>query len=237
MCNGIFVTGTDTDVGKTVVAAGLAGVLKERGIDVGVMKPIATGAVNTGKGLLSDDVRFLQEAIGCRDELRLINPVALELPLAPLVASRLEEYDIEVEKIQKAFSTLAQRHDYVIVEGIGGILVPIKADYYVSDLIKDLELPVVVVSRPGLGTINHTLLTISEARHKGIDVKGFIINGWNEEEAGIAEETNPDTIKELSHIPLLGILPFDPHVNVSGLERGGLFQSVRKNIDIDQILS
>ena len=237
MKRGVFITGTDTEVGKTVIAAGLASAIKAKGIDVGIMKPVVTGATRNKGGLISDDVQFLLSAIESHDENDLVNPVALELPLAPLVASRLEEYDIDIRKIQDAFSKLTKKHDFIVVEGIGGILVPIKEDYCVSDMIKDMGLPVIVVSRPGLGTINHTLLTIREAQSRGIEVMGFIINGANKEETGIAERTNPKIIQELSRVPLLGIFPFDPCVDVSKLEMGDITQSTLEHIDINKILS
>lgn len=236
MGKGIFITGTDTEVGKTVVAAGLAGALKTKGIDVGVMKPIATGATVTTGGLVSNDVRFLLKAIKCDDELDLVNPVTAELPLAPLVASRLSKFDIELKKVQEAYSVLSQRRDFVVVEGIGGILVPIKEGYFVSDMVQDLGLPIVVVARPGLGTINHTLLTIREAQHRGIEVRGFIINGMDDQEAGIAERTNPEVIEEVSGIPLLGVLPFDPRVDVSMFEMGDIIELTLKYIEMEKIL-
>ncbi len=237
MAKGIFITGTDTDVGKTVVAAGLAGAIKSRGINVGVMKPVATGAVKSKNGFVSQDVMFLAKSIGCNEEeIGLINPIILELPLSPLVASRLENKEINISRIKEAYSKLCDRHDFIIVEGIGGILVPIERDYFVTDMIGNLGLPVVIVTRPNLGTINHTLLTVNEAGRSGLDIKGIIFNWTNEQEAGNAEKTNPDVIKELSGIPLLGILPHGPEVDVQALNFGKLIEMTSKNIDIDRIL-
>ncbi|RJP54658.1 MAG: dethiobiotin synthase [Deltaproteobacteria bacterium] len=236
MVKGIFITGTDTEVGKTVVAAGLAGAIKAKGINVGVMKPVATGAVRTLERLISTDVQFLLKSIECHDELNVVNPITIELPLAPLVASRLEEREIELDKIRNAYFKLSQRHDFIVVEGIGGILVPIKEDYFVSDMIKELGLPVIIVARPGIGTINHTLLTVREAQQRGIEVRGFIINGMDEQKAGIAERTNPEIIKEMSRLPLLGVLPFDHKVDIFSLEMGDIIELTSKNIEIDKIL-
>ncbi|MFH2011501.1 MAG: dethiobiotin synthase [Pseudomonadota bacterium] len=236
MGKGIFITGTDTEVGKTVVAAGLAGALKSKGIDVGVMKPIATGVVRTPDELISTDVQFLVKSIECNDETELINPITLETPLSPLVASRLEKCEIELDKISDAYSTLSQRHDFIVVEGIGGILVPIKENYFVSDMIKDLDIPIIIVARPGLGTINHTILTIREAQHMGIEVRGFIINGMDEKNAGIAERTNPEVIKQVSHQILLGILPFDPKINIFSLEMGDIIELTLRHVNIEKII-
>lgn len=237
MAKGIFITGTDTEVGKTIVAAGIAGAIQARGIKICAMKPIATGATRSRDRLISEDARFLKKSINCIEELDLVNPISLELPLSPLVASRLENKEIDLSDIKKAYSKLSDIYDFIIVEGIGGILVPIKEDYFVTDMIEELGLPAVIVSRPALGTINHTLLTIHEARHRGIAIKGFIINSMNEYESGIAEKTNPDIIKELSRIPLLGILPYDPKVDVATLNIGNIIDLASKHIDIDTILS
>ena len=236
MVKGIFITGTDTEVGKTVVAAGLAGAIKAKGINVGVMKPVATGAIRTPERLISTDVQFLLKSIECDDEPDLVNPITIELPLSPLVASRLDKFEIELDKIRDAYCKLSQRHDFIVVEGIGGILVPIKEDYFVSDMIKELGLPVIIVARPGLGTINHTLLTAREAQQRGIEVRGFIINGMNQQKAGIAEKTNPEVIKEMSCLPLLGVLPFDHKVDIFSLEMGDIIELTSKNIEIDKIL-
>jgi len=234
---GIFVTGTDTEVGKTVVAAGLAGAIKKRGVNVAVMKPIATGTAMTMDGPVSDDVRFLLKSIECDLDLDLVNPITTGLPLAPLVASRLDKFEIELDKVRDAYLKLSQMHDFVVVEGIGGILVPIKEDYFVIDMIEDLGLPIIVVARPGLGSINHTLLTLREATRRGIDVRGFLVNELDPHGEGIAEKTNPEVIKEISRIPLLGVLPFDPEVNVSRLELGDIIELTLKHIDIGRILS
>ncbi|MDY6934863.1 MAG: dethiobiotin synthase [Spirochaetota bacterium] len=236
MSNGMFITGTDTDVGKTIVAAGFACAIKARGMDVGVMKPVATGAARIRDELISDDVRFLVESIKCVDEITNINPITLELPLSPLVASRLEKREIDIGKIREAYGMLCARHDYVVVEGIGGILVPILEDYYVTDLIRELDLPVIIVTRPSLGTINQTLLTVREAMRNGIEVRGVIISGYDEINAGIAERTNPEILKEISDIPLLGILPYDHEVDVSACKTGNIEELFIKNIDLDIIL-
>ena len=237
MDRGIFITGTDTEVGKTVVAAGLAGALHAKGLNVGVMKPIATGGVKTGNRVISNDVQFLVKSVRCGDESCIVNPITLEMPLSPLVASRLENSPIELEKVRHAYDTLMERHDFLVVEGIGGILVPIKDGYLVADMIEDLGLPIIIVARPGLGTINHTLLTIGEAQNREINVKGFIINKMNPEETGLAEKTNPQVIEEISGIPLLGVLPFDPGLDVSACELGNIIESTWKHVLIEKILS
>ena len=237
MRKGIFITGTDTDVGKTVVAAGLAGAIQNRGIDIGVMKPIATGATMTANGLISNDAQFLIKSVRCNDEQDLVNPITIELPLAPLVACRLDRSEINLEKVQRAYVRLSQRHDFMVVEGIGGVLVPIKEGYFVLDMIEWMYLPVIIVARLGLGTINHTLLTIKEFKQRGIEVIGFILNGMDSKRIGIAERTNPEVIQEISGLPLLGVLPFDPSVDISKLEIGDIVNLTLRHIAIDKIVS
>jgi len=201
--SGLFITGTDTGVGKTVVAAAIASLLKASGLDVGVMKPLQSGG--------DEDADFLKNASGADDEPSLVVPYNFKDPVAPSLAARLASVQIDTGKILDAYLTLAGRHEAVIVEGSGGIMVPIiergMESYLVSDLIIDLNLPSIIVARAGLGTINHTLLTIDHARRKGVDPAGVIINGWPDE-PGLAERHNPQMIEDLSGVPVLSVLPF-----------------------------
>lgn len=208
MAKGIFITGTDTDVGKTVVAGAMAMGLKKIGFSVGVMKPVETGCKKVGKRLIPSDAIFLKKASGSRDSLDLINPYRFEKSLAPSVASELEGVRIDISRILKTFDIMKKRHDIVIIEGAGGILVPVYKDYLFLDLIRDLGLPVLIVARPWLGTINHTLLTIRCAQEYGIPVIGFILNYTKDLKQDPSEKTNPLVIKRLSNVPLIGIFPF-----------------------------
>lgn len=201
MTQGIFVTGTGTEIGKTVIAGGLAASLKQAGINVGVMKPISTGD--------TADVRFLKHAAGVDDELPLINPVYLRHPLAPSVAARMEDKEIDVSGIETAFATLQQTYDFVIVEGVGGIAVPIRDDFLVVHLIKQLELPILIVATAGLGTLNHTLLTVAFAEQFNIQIAGIVLNGLRPETAGLAEATNPVEIEKLTGIAVIGVVPYE----------------------------
>lgn len=208
MAKGIFITGTDTGVGKTVVASALAMGLKKTGFSVGVMKPVETGCKKVGKRLVPSDAIFLKEATGVQDNLDIINPYRFEKPLAPAVASELEGIRIDITQILKTYNILRKRYDIIIVEGAGGILVPVYKDYLFLDLIRDLRLPVLIVARPWLGTINHTLLTIRCAQEYGIPVIGFILNYTKDLKQDPSEKTNPLVIKRLSNVPLIGIFPF-----------------------------
>jgi len=213
---GVFVTGTDTGVGKTVVAAGLACGLAQAGLAAGVMKPIATGGRPTLRGTVSADAQFLVKVTGCADPPELANPVCLAEPLAPTVAARLADTAIDLSVIAEAFQILARRHDAVVVEGIGGLMVPIGGGFSVADLAARLGLPLIVVARPGLGTINHTLLTVDVARRRGLTVAAVVINGYRPDEAGVCERTNPDEIERAGQVPVAAIVPWDRRTTVEG---------------------
>ncbi|MGR3309878.1 MAG: dethiobiotin synthase [Candidatus Brocadiales bacterium] len=219
MCKGFFVTGTDTGVGKTVIAGGLAAMLKSQGLDVGVMKPVATGGKEIDGRIISEDAAFLMNMIDCQDPYDLVNPVCLAPALAPTVAARLSNKVIDMETVWKSFEMLRTKHEFMIIEGVGGLLVPLSENFYVADMAKRMNLPIIIVSRSGLGAINHTLLTISCARNKGLKIEGIIINNPNETSAGVAEKTNPSEIENCSGISILGVIPYDKEidVNIAGL--------------------
>ncbi|MBH0181203.1 MAG: dethiobiotin synthase, partial [Nitrospira sp.] len=158
MNHGIFITGTDTGVGKTLVAAAVALALKKQGFEVGVMKPIETG-VSPSKTGQSDAAR-LRSIIDSEDQFGAVCPYPFTLPVAPLAAAQAERQAINPEVIKKIYRLLSDRYDYMVVEGVGGVLVPITPDSDVMDLMAQLKLPAVIVGRSGLGGINHALLTI-----------------------------------------------------------------------------
>ena len=224
--NSFFITGTDTGVGKTVIAGALAAVLKKKGIDVGVMKPVATGGW--------DDARFLIRAAGVKDNLFLVNPYCLGTPVVPAVAAEIEGVKIDIRKIKNAYEELSKKHDILVVEGVGGLLVPIYKNYLVTDLINELKLPVIIVAKPGLGTINHTLLTIRQAKISRIKVLGVIISNYDDANAGIAEMTAPEVIERIGKVPVLGIVS---HIEGAETEKGfkALVKEVEERVNFDLI--
>ncbi len=235
MGRGIFVTGTGTGVGKTVIAAGLAMVLRERGIRVGVMKPVATGCIGLNGYLVSMDAVFLFEAAE-NEYPPLTSPCRFRNPVAPNVAQVYENQTVEIEDILKAYRRLSRLYDYVIVEGIGGLMVPLKKKYYVANLIRDMQLPVLVVSNIGLGTINHTLLTVDSAMIRGLMVRGIIFNRAPRVNFSLAELTNPKVIHELTGLPILGTLPEIDEVDVERLKFGRLREIFKDRVNIDVLL-
>ena len=198
----MFVTGTDTHVGKTFVACGIAEALRRRGVDVGVMKPVASGA--------GDDARELIKAAGVSDPLDLVNPIRLKEPLSPHLAARREGKRVDVRRIDRAYRELARRHDVMIVEGAGGLLVPIRDGFTMADLAKRLGLPLLIVARDALGTINHTTLTVEAARSRGLKILGVVVNRSRQGRPDLAERLNPAAIAQAARVKVLASVPWRP---------------------------
>jgi len=230
MARGFFITGTDTEVGKTVIAAAMIKAIGLLGLRAGGMKPIETGCLREGGVLIPLDGLFIKKFANMKDALERVTPCCLEKPLAPLPASEIEGITIDLGEIQRAFRELKEEYEAVVVEGIGGLLVPITKDYFVLDLARDFALPVIVVSRPGLGTINHAMLTVNYAIKEGLDVAGIIINYSRPPEGTIAEATNPEVIRQISGAPLIGIFPYLDDVESASIEK-----AVLRNLDIEMI--
>ncbi len=193
-----FITGTDTGVGKTVATLTIGALLKARGFDVGVFKPVQSGV---------GDAEFLKRHLGISDTLREINPYFAKEPLSPHLAFARAGIKIAPGAIVGAHRQLQARHDVLLVEGAGGLLVPITNKYQMADLARDIDAELIIVARLGLGTINHTLLTINEARRRGIKIAGVIFSDASGGRKGIPEKTNPAFIREFSGVPVLGIIP------------------------------
>lgn len=206
---GIFITGTDTGVGKTVITAALAWTMVKAGKRTVVMKPVQTG---TGLPGLTD-IEFVEKVLGSDYILDEVCPYRFPEPLSPLTASMISGKKIDVEKIKRAFLKLKSIHDVVIVEGAGGLLVPIREDYLMCDLASDLGLSLLIVTRPGLGTLNHTALTVESAKSRGLDILGIVINCFPSV-PGEAERTNPAIIMRMAGVPIAGVFPSDPALSV-----------------------
>lgn len=228
MRKGIFVTGTDTDVGKTFVSAGIASLLKEQGVDIGVFKPMMSGVRREDP---QSDAYILKEMSGDEQPLDQINPFVFDEPLAPYVAQARMGLNITMDDILDHWQRIRNRHTFYLVEGAGGLAVPLGANFLVADLAKALDFPLLIVARPHLGTVNHVLLTISYAKHLGLDVLGIILNGFREDQLGVAEQTNPDLIREFTDVPILGMIPYMK--TSSRDEQESLFA---KNIDLSALL-
>jgi dethiobiotin synthetase len=222
---GIFVTGTDTDVGKTVIAAGLTAALRRRGVRAVYFKPIQSGCPEEGGRLIPTDAKFARDLAGLSEPLELLAPVALRLPLAPGVAAAREGVAVDLGLVAAAIQELSSRYDFFVVEGAGGLYVPlIGTSFLVLDLIRWLRLPLLVVARAGLGTINHTALTVMAARQAGIEVAGIILNRYPKAPS-LAEQTNPGVIEAITGRPILARVPEIDNLNeASG--RGSLITAL-----------
>ena len=207
---GVFITGTDTGVGKTLVAAALALHLKKRGLSVGVMKPIETG-VPAGETVRSDAAR-LRSIINSEETFGAVCPYSFELPVAPLTAAQLSEQSVNPDTIRKIYRLLSSRYECMTVEGVGGVHVPITRNSNVMDLVKLLRLPVVIVGRSGLGGINHALLTIDALRRKKIHIIGLVLNRTEPVRSALAraqERSTVEILREQAGVPVLGPLPYE----------------------------
>jgi dethiobiotin synthetase len=214
MNRGFFITGTDTAVGKTMVTAALAALLRAARIDVGVMKPILTGCRRRhGRWILSD-TRLLLRAASTDDPPTLVTPYRFSLPASPLAAAQAARRPIDLHRIDAAYRALARRHDLMLVEGSGGLLVPLTTRSTTADLIDRLNLPVVIVARAGLGTINHTLLTVEAARRRRLTVVGIILNQPTPPRRDPSVAGNRALLRALTGLPVIGPLGYR-----RGLER------------------
>lgn len=222
MSRGFFITGTDTGVGKTVIAAAIIKVIHAQGISVCGMKPVETGCSRIGDTLYPSDGMFLKKAAGMEETINHITPYCFETPVAPSLASEMEGRPVSIDGILEKFHGLLQRYRAAVVEGVGGILVPIKKDYFVIDLARELKLPLIVVIRPSLGTLNHTLLTVNYALREGLAVSGIVINFTRPSDATVAENTNPLILRQLSPVPVIGVFPYLGNLENHTIERAAL---------------
>jgi dethiobiotin synthetase len=204
---GLFITGTDTDVGKTIVAAAIGRWFHQRELRVGVCKPVATGCVRRREGLVSEDAEFLAHCADARFPLDVICPQRYLEPLAPAIAAERAKQPVDWASIERSLTMIARSSDVMIVEGVGGIRVPIDSKTTVLDIARWINLPAVVVARPGLGTINHTILTVDALRNAGVSVAGVVINRYPAESASVAEETNGRAIERWGKVPILCTVP------------------------------
>lgn len=213
LVNGVFVTGTDTDCGKTVIAGGIARALLHKAINVGVMKPVATwGDPCLEPGVrnkwISEDALHLRQAAATSDALNLINPICFKVAMAPWPAAQAEKKTIKLDKIFSAYKELCRRHNFIVVEGVGGLLVPIQRDFFVLDLVARMKLPTVIVAHPDLGTLNHTLLTVRVLKQAGVPISGIVLNNYRGKTR--AEKSNPHVLRKILDRNII-VVPHQAH--------------------------
>jgi dethiobiotin synthetase len=215
MIRAAMVTGTDTGVGKTVAAASIAWALASAGYAVGVFKPAQTGVADDQPG----DADFVLRALGSDQLPPSAYGYRFREPAAPLVAAQAQGESVDIARIREAYDQLRRTCDVVLVEGSGGLLVPLAEAYSMADLARELTLPLILAARPGLGTLNHTLLTLEAARARGLQVLGVVLCGWREP-ADLVTMTNPPLLCALGNTNLLGVLPWDEDLSVERMHPG-----------------
>ncbi len=208
----LFITATDTDIGKTYVCAGLAHSLKKLDIDVGIMKPFACG-VKQKTGFSSNDLTMLSNASMVNDAEELLNPFFFPIPASPYTAAKNLGVKIDINYLMKCFRKLDKIHDVMLVEGIGGIMTPILKDYAIIDLIKDLEANTIIVTSSKIGTINHTIMTCDMCKNMKIPVKGLIINNFDS--TGYPVSDLERDLSALTDLPVLCSLPHMQKFNLN----------------------
>ncbi|MEY7849766.1 dethiobiotin synthase [Natrarchaeobius sp. A-rgal3] len=218
--DGLFVAGTGTGVGKTVVTAGIIGWLREAGIDARAIKPVQTGLPDDDAGVVADVCGDTESAI-CLDRL--------EPALAPRVAAQRTGRDLEYETILGDCRAVAADAEFAAVEGIGGLRVPLAGEREVIDLAADLGVPALVVARSGLGTLNHTALSVDALRDRGLSVRGVVLNEY--EGATVAERTNPEELERMLDVPVVTL----PRLSGPNAAPEAIRETVAKSIlSIDQ---
>jgi dethiobiotin synthetase len=224
----LFITGTDTDVGKTYVTAGLAVTLRKMGVDVGIMKPFAAGTPQK-KGFKSEDVEILSRAAQVSDPEELMNPQFFEMAASPYTASKNLKVKVKVDSVLSSFKKLSNLHSMLLVEGMGGIMTPILKNYFVTNLIKDMKLSAVIVTRTRIGTVNHTIMTCKMCEKYKIPIKGIIINNFDSD--GYKVKTLKRDLQSLTGVPILGTIPF-----IDNFSDDSLYRNFKKNIDVNYLI-
>jgi dethiobiotin synthetase len=212
---GVFVTGSDTGVGKSVVAAAIVAAAVARGISIAAYKPVVTG-LDEPAGEWPRDHELLASVANAGQTPEEVSPYRFGPPVSPHLAAELAGETIDPERLVGAAQAQAERADALVVEGVGGLLVPLAREYLVRDLAGELSLPVVIVARPGLGTINHSLLTIEAARAVAMRIQAVVLTPWPDDPSDM-ERSNRETIERFGEVPVIGL----PHTDPSSLAQAG----------------
>jgi len=224
----LFITGTDTDVGKTYVTAGLAVVLRKMGIDIGIMKPFAAGTPQI-KGYKSEDVEILSRSAQVSDPENLVNPQFFKMAASPYTASKKLKIKIRLSPTLSAFKKLSRLHQMILVEGMGGIMTPIFKNYFVANMIREMKIPAVIVTRTRIGTVNHTIMTCKMCEEFKIPIKGIIINNFDSEGYDVSLLKND--LQRLTGAKILGVLPF-----IENLSDESLYKNFKKNLNVSALI-
>lgn len=235
MARGIYIIGTDTEVGKTVVSAGWMHLLLKHGHKAAYFKPVASGVVEMNGRFVPADAAFVRAVSGFDPDLKHITPYSFADEVAPHLAARIAGLPVDRDVIRKNLDDLKKRYDVIIAEGAGGLMVPLNDDGYMQyELIRELGFPCLLVARAGLGTINHTLLTLYAARQTGLKVNGIVISGVGESPV---EKDNILMIKKLSGVRAIFVLPRFSGIVAEKLRPGNLRDVFEETITISEVTS
>jgi dethiobiotin synthetase len=227
MAKGVFIVGTDTDVGKTVVTAGIMHVLRSNGYNATYFKAAMSGAFKVGHELIPGDTELVCEVSNLEEAYENITPYVYRTPVSPHLAARLENNPIDLDIVREKYDYLKKKYDYIIAEGSGGIICPLIDDerglYTLENLIKDLNMSVIIVARAGVGTINHTVLTVKYIEALGINIKGIIINNYIE---NVVCNDNIKIIEKITKVSVIGKLK-----HIENL-KDNTSESIRKNSEV-----
>lgn len=203
---GVFITGTDTEIGKTTITSGLAWLLRKNNIRIGVMKPFATSFKVYSYRYKSSDTAFLAKAADINESDQILNPIYLPLPASPLMAAEILHKTVDLGMVTQKFGILQKKYDFTLVEGIGGVMVPITEKISVLDVMEIMKLPTIIVSSPRLGSINHTILTINACKVKKIPILGVIFNQMPKN-PNIVESMTPHYVEKLTNVNTISVVP------------------------------
>ncbi|GAA0781069.1 dethiobiotin synthase [Hathewaya limosa] len=238
MSKGIFIVGTDTDVGKTIISAGIMYLLRSNGYNATYFKGALSGAIEENDKLIPGDTKEVCELSNLKEEYSDITPYIYKTPVSPHLASKLENNIINKEVMLDKYKILKKKYDYIVAEGSGGIICPLidtkESIYLLEDFIKDLGMNVVIVTRADLGTINHTILTVKYIQGLETKIKGIIINGYKN---NILCDDNIKIIKKLSNLPIIGIVNHIDNIHNENLRKDNIKLEIERSIDIRKIIS
>ena len=237
MCKGIFIVGTDTDAGKTIVTAGIMHLLRSKGYKASYFKAALSGALieeETGK-LIPGDTKLVSDVSNLNEAYENITPYVYETAVSPHLAAKIEDMPMDLDIIKEKYEKLKEKYDYIVVEGSGGIICPLIDDergiYLLEDLIKTLKLDAILVARAGLGTINHTVLTVRYMESIGIKLKGIIINNY---EKSLLCDNNIEMIEKLTKLPIIAKLPILEDLENNRGE--AIREGAEKAIEVEKII-
>jgi dethiobiotin synthetase len=226
---GFFITGTDTEIGKTLTTGLIVKYFLEEGIDVFPYKPVQSGAIRKNDRLVAPDMESYERITKCTFGEE-VNTYVLETPSSPHLAASIDGVSIELKPILEQVKKLRNAHELLLVEGAGGLIVPLNEEATILDLIDQVSLPVILVARAGLGTINHTVLSVMALKQRNIQIAGIVLNQTSPDEMLEIEKDNKRMIERLTEVPIIGMLPFMTQDTMDELNVKDLFKNWKMEV-------